>query len=59
MYVEVVPNRSSPPAILLRESYREDGKIKKRTLSNLSDWAPERVDALRAAAGLAAATAAS
>ncbi len=36
MYIEAVPNRNSPPAILLRESYREDGKIKKRTLLNLT-----------------------
>lgn len=49
MYVAVVPNRSSPPAILLRESYREGGKVKTRTLANLSGWAPERVEALRRA----------
>jgi hypothetical protein len=36
MYIESVPNRDSPPAILLRESYREDGKVRKRTLANLS-----------------------
>jgi transposase len=42
MYIERVPNRNSPPAILLRESYREDGKIKKRTLANVTSW-PERV----------------
>jgi hypothetical protein len=48
MYVAVVPNRSSPPAILLRESYREDGKTKNRTLANLSGWEPQRVAALRA-----------
>jgi transposase len=47
MYVESVPNRSSPPAILLRESSRVDGKIVKRTLANLSDWPPSRIDALR------------
>ncbi len=38
MYIETVPNRNSPPAILLRESYREAGKIRKRTLCNLSHW---------------------
>ena len=38
MYVVRVPNRGSPPAILLRESYREDGKVKNRTLANLSSW---------------------
>jgi transposase len=47
MYVATVPNRNSPPAILLRESFREDGKVKNRTLANLSSWPPERVDALR------------
>lgn len=47
MYVESVPNRSSPPAILLRESSRVDGKIVKRTLANLSDWPLAQIDALR------------
>ena len=47
MYVVSVPNRGSPPAILLRESYREEGKVKNRTLANLSDWSPERIEALR------------
>jgi hypothetical protein len=46
MYVVKVPNRSSPPAILLRESYREDGKVKNRTLANLSSWPDAKVDAL-------------
>lgn len=36
MYVDIVPNRSSPPAILIRESFREDGKVRKRTRANLS-----------------------
>ena len=49
MYVERVPNRTSPPAILLRESYRDAGKIKKRTLANLSDWSAARLEALRLA----------
>jgi len=48
MYVATVPNRGSPPAILLRESYREGGKVKTRTLKNLSDWPAERIDLLRA-----------
>src|SRR5690242_12078287 len=48
MYIESVPNRNSPPAILLRESYREDGKVRKRTLCNLSHWSPEHVEGLRA-----------
>ena len=48
MYVAVVPNRNSPPAILLRESYREDGRVKNRTLANLSHWPAARIEALRA-----------
>jgi hypothetical protein len=48
MYVAVIPNRGSPPAILLRESYREAGKTKNRTLANLSRWPAERIDQLRA-----------
>jgi DDE family transposase len=47
MYIEVVPNRNSRPAILLREGWREDGKVCKRTLANLSDWSPARIEALR------------
>jgi hypothetical protein len=47
MYIEAVPNRSSPPAILLRESYREAGKVKKRTLLNLTDWPTQLVEGLR------------
>jgi hypothetical protein len=48
MYVAVIPNRGSPPAILLRESYREAGKTKNRTLANLSRWPAERIEQLRA-----------
>jgi len=47
MYVASVPNRNSPPAILLRESYREDGKVKTRTLANLSMLPPLAIDVLR------------
>jgi len=47
MYVATVPNRSSPPAILLRESFRIDGKVRNRTLANLSHWPPTQIDALR------------
>jgi hypothetical protein len=47
MYIEAVPNRGSPPAILLRESYRESGKVKKRTLLNLSDWPQDRIAGFR------------
>jgi Transposase DDE domain len=46
MYVARVPNRGSPPAILLRESYREAGKVKNRTLANLSAWPEAKVEAL-------------
>jgi transposase len=49
MYVATVPNRSSPPAILLRESYRQRGQVKSRTLANLSHWHPARIEALRRA----------
>jgi len=47
MYVERIPNRNSPPAILLRESYRDGDKVKKRTLANLSDWPAAKIEALR------------
>jgi transposase len=58
MYVTTVPNRKSPPAILLRESYRQDGKVKSRTLANLTHLPSQQVDALRSAlAGTAAAPA--
>ena len=49
MYIATVPNRHSPPAILLRESFREGGQVRTRTLANLTSWAPERIDALRRA----------
>ncbi|MPZ29868.1 MAG: IS1634 family transposase [Rhodospirillales bacterium] len=48
MYVAVVPNRGSAPALLLRESYRDGTKVKNRTLKNLSDWPAERIELLRA-----------
>src|SRR5271169_4780892 len=47
MYIEAVPNRGSPPAILLRESFREDGRVRKRTLANLSDWPRSLVEGFR------------
>ena len=47
MYIESVPNRNSPPAVLLRESFRDAGKVKKRTLANLSKWPPTLVEGLR------------
>lgn len=43
MYIDIVPNRSSPPAVLLRESYRERGRTRKRTLANLSALPPNAV----------------
>ena len=47
MHVEVVPNRGSHPTILLRESYREGGKVKKRTLGNITSLPPEQVEGIR------------
>lgn len=47
MYIEIVPNRNSRPAILLREGWREGKKVCKRTLANLTDWPAQKVDALR------------
>ena len=47
MYIETVPNRGSPPAILLRESYRDGGRMRKRTLLNLTHWPAEHVEGLR------------
>ena len=47
MYIEIVPNRNSPPAVLLREGWREGKKICKRTLANLTGWSQARIDALR------------
>ena len=47
MYIETIPNRTSPPAILLREGYRENGKVVKRTLANLSHWDPQLVEHFR------------
>jgi len=53
MYITRVPNRGSPPAVLLRESFRENGKVKTRTLANLSRWPERKVDRLdRALKGL-------
>jgi hypothetical protein len=47
MYIETVPNRNSPPAILLREGWREGKKTRKRTLANLSDWPKQKIETLR------------
>src|SRR3954467_5067638 len=48
MFIQVIPNRGSPPAILLRESYREGGKVKKRTLCNLTHWPPNLLKGFKA-----------
>src|SRR5512132_3951524 len=48
MYIDVVPNRTSPPAILLRESYRDGNKVRKRTLLNLTSWPRDLVVGFRA-----------
>jgi hypothetical protein len=48
MYIEIVPNRNSAPAVLLREGWREGKRVRKRTLANLSDWPSEKIEALRA-----------
>jgi Transposase DDE domain len=47
MYIEAVPNRGSPPAILLRQSFRDNGRVRKRTLANLSDWPTPLVEGFR------------
>ena len=47
MYIATVPNRNSPPAILLREGYREGGKVKTRTIANISKWPASKIEALR------------
>ncbi len=48
-FITAIPNRNSPPAILLREGYREGGKVKTRTLANLSHLPPAKIEALKAA----------
>ena len=47
MHIDIVPNRNSPPAVLLRESVREGTRIRKQTLANLPHWDPARVELLR------------
>jgi transposase len=49
MHIHVVPNRDSPPTVLLRESYREGTKVRKRTLANLSSLSGLQIEAIRAA----------
>ena len=47
MYIESVPNRNSPPAILLREAWREGEKVYKRTVANLTHWPERKIETLR------------
>ena len=47
MYIETVPNRNAPPAVLLREGWREGQKTRKRTLANLSAWPPDKIETFR------------
>lgn len=47
MFIDIVPNRKSPPAVLLREAWREGAKVRKRTVANLTGWPKEQVEALR------------
>ena len=47
MHVDRIPNRTSPPAFLLRETYREGGKVRKRTLANITHWPAAKIEALR------------
>jgi hypothetical protein len=49
MHIHLVPNRGSPPTVLLRESYREGSKVGKRTLANLSSLSAAQIEAIRAA----------
>jgi len=44
MYIDIIPNRKSPPTILLRESFRENGKVRKKTIANITNWPPERIE---------------
>ena len=47
MYIHIIPNRNSKPAVLLRESYRVGGNVRKRTLANLSKLPMDAVDAIK------------
>jgi transposase len=49
MYIASIPNRNSPPAILLRESFREGGKVRNRTIANITHWPAARIEAVRQA----------
>ena len=47
MYIAAIPNRGSKPTIIIREGYRENGKVKNRTIANITHWPKEKIDALR------------
>src|SRR6202140_3878096 len=47
MHVDRIPNRTSPPAYLLRETFREGSKVRKRTLANITHWPPAKIEELR------------
>ncbi|MEX1119276.1 MAG: IS1634 family transposase, partial [Terrimicrobiaceae bacterium] len=47
MFIERIPNRNSPPCTLLRETFRREGKVRHRTIANLSKWPPHVVEGLR------------
>ena len=48
MYIDIVPNRNSPPAVLLRESYREGRRIRKRTIANLTQLPAHVIEGIKA-----------
>ncbi len=47
-HVETIPNRKSRPTVLIREAWREDGRLRKRTVANLTRLPPHVVDGVRA-----------
>ena len=47
MYIATIPNRGSKPTIIIREGYRENGKVKNRTIANITSWPKEKIEALR------------
>jgi transposase len=47
MYIASIPNRGSKPTIIIREGYRENGKVKNRTIANITQWPAEKIEALR------------
>jgi hypothetical protein len=47
MYVARIPNRNSPPAYLIREGYRDDGKVKTRTIANITKLGGDKIEMIR------------